>query len=79
MHSAIDAPGIEWGMAKSFGFANTTPFSATAVHDTVAENEAKQSWRHPINTNSTTTMASNLAVSTHELTQNIINSKLQGD
>ena len=28
---------------------------------------------------STTTMAPNLAVSTHELTQNIINSKLQGD
>ncbi len=46
MHSAIDAPCI---MAKSFGFANTTPFSATAVHDTVAENEANQSWCHPIN------------------------------
>jgi hypothetical protein len=29
MHSTIDAPCIEWGMAKSFGFANATPFSAT--------------------------------------------------
>ena len=39
-----------------------------------------QFWRASIATNdSTTRMAPNLALSTHELTQNIINSKLQGD
>jgi transposase len=41
--------------------------------------QANSGIRPSIFDDSTTTMAPNLAVSTHELTQNIINSKLQGD
>lgn len=41
------------------------------------ENKSGQSWHHPINHDRL--MASNLALSTYELTQNISNSKFQSD